>query len=207
MQVLQRVEIETMFGIIYIITNSINDKVYIGQTIQTLKSRWQEHCRNGFSKGEQNMQIKRAIKKYGKENFSIKELEKCSIAELDEKEIYYISLYNSYYKGYNSTKGGKSGSKKLKLDAEQQNNCIKLYKLGFSLRDIAREFKVDKATIKHIIEINNIKIRNTRTYKLSQEDRNKILEDSKTLSRREIMVKWNISKSYLSQLINGNRRI
>lgn len=196
-----------MFGIIYIITNSINDKVYIGQTIQTLKSRWQEHCRSGLSKGEQNMQIKRAIKKYGKENFSIKELEKCSIAELDEREIYYISLYNSYYKGYNSTKGGKSGSKKLKLDAEQQNNCIELYKLGFSLRDIAREFKVDKATIKHIIEINNIKIRNTRTYKLSQEDRNKILEDSKTLSRKEIMVKWNISKSYLSQLINGNRRI
>ena len=79
--------------------------------------------------------------------------------------------------------------------------------LALSIIDITREFKVDKATIKHIIEINNIKIRNTRTYKLSQEDRNKILEDSKTLSRKEIMVKWNISKSYLSQLINGNRRI
>lgn len=195
-----------MFGIIYIITNSINDKVYIGQTIQTLKSRWQAHCRKG-SLEEQNMQIKRAIRKYGKENFSIKELERCSIAELDEKEIYYISLYDSYKKGYNSTKGGKSGTKELKLDTEQQNDCIELYKLGFSLRDIAKEFNVDKATVKHIIEINNIEIRTTRTYKLSQEDRNKILEDSKTLSRKEIMIKWNISKSYLSQLINGKRRI
>lgn len=195
-----------MFGIIYIITNSINDKVYIGQTIQTLKSRWQAHCRKG-SLEEQNMQIKRAIKKYGKENFSIKELERCSIAELDEKEIYYISLYDSYKKGYNSTKGGKSGTKELKLDTEQQNDCIELYKLGFSLRDIAKEFNVDKATVKHIIEINNIEIRTTRTYKLSQEDRNSILEDSKTLSRKEIMIKWNISKSYLSQLINGKRRI
>lgn len=195
-----------MFGIIYIITNSINDKVYIGQTIQTLKSRWQAHCRKG-SLEEQNMQIKRAIRKYGKENFSIKELERCSIAELDEKEIYYISLYDSYNKGYNSTKGGKSGTKELKLDTEQQNDCIELYKLGFSLRDIAKEFNVDKATVKHIIEINNIEIRTTRTYKLSQEDRNKILEDSKTLSRKEIMIKWNISKSYLSQLINGKRRI
>ena len=195
-----------MFGIIYIITNSINDKVYIGQTIQTLKSRWQAHCRKG-SLEEQNMQIKRAIKKYGKENFSIKELERCSIAELDEKEIYYISLYDSYNKGYNSTKGGKSGTKELKLDIEQQNDCIELYKLGFSLRDIAKEYNVDKATVKHIIEISNIKIRTTRTYKLSQEDRNKILEDSKTLSRKEIMIKWNISKSYLSQLINGKRRI
>lgn len=195
-----------MFGIIYIITNSINDKVYIGQTIQTLKSRWQAHCRKG-SLEEQNMQIKRAIRKYGKENFSIKELERCSIAELDEKEIYYISLYDSYKKGYNSTKGGKSGTKELKLDTEQQNDCIELYKLGFSLRDIAKEFNVDKATVKHIIEINNIEIRTTRTYKLSQEDRNSILEDSKTLSRKEIMIKWNISKSYLSQLINGKRRI
>ena len=195
-----------MFGIIYIITNSINDKVYIGQTIQTLKSRWQAHCRKG-SLEEQNMQIKRAIRKYGKENFSIKELERCSIAELDEKEIYYISLYDSYNKGYNSTKGGKSGTKELKLDTEQQNDCIELYKLGFSLRDIAKEYNVDKATVKHIIEISNIKIRTTRTYKLSQEDRNKILEDSKTLSRKEIMIKWNISKSYLSQLINGKRRI
>ena len=195
-----------MFGIIYIITNSINDKVYIGQTIQTLKSRWQAHCRKG-SLEEQNMQIKRAIKKYGKENFSIKELERCSIAELDEKEIYYISLYDSYNKGYNSTKGGKSGTKELKLDIEQQNDCIELYKLGFSLRDIAKEYNVDKATVKHIIEINNIEIRTTRTYKLSQEDRNNILEDSKTLSRKEIMIKWNISKSYLSQLINGKRRI
>lgn len=195
-----------MFGIIYIITNSINDKVYIGQTIQTLKSRWQAHCRKG-SLEEQNMQIKRAIRKYGKENFSIKELERCSIAELDVKEIYYISLYDSYKKGYNSTKGGKSGTKELKLDAEQQNDCVELYKLGFSLRDIAKEFNVDKATVKHIIEINNIDIRTTRTYKLSQEDRNNILEDSKTLSRKEIMIKWNISKSYLSQLINGKRRI
>lgn len=195
-----------MFGIIYIITNSINDKVYIGQTIQTLKSRWQAHCRKG-SLEEQNMQIKRAIRKYGKENFSIKELERCSIAELDVKEIYYISLYDSYKKGYNSTKGGKSGTKELKLDTEQQNDCVELYKLGFSLRDIAKEFNVDKATVKHIIEINNIDIRTTRTYKLSQEDRNNILEDSKTLSRKEIMIKWNISKSYLSQLINGKRRI
>lgn len=196
-----------MFGLIYIITNSINNKVYIGQTIQSLKDRWQEHCRKLCSKNEANMHIKRAIFKYGKENFTIRELEKCTIEELDEREVYYISLYNSFVDGYNSTRGGKSGAKSLKLDTEQQQSCIELYKLGFSLRDIAKEFNVDKATIKHIIEINNIPIKSTRTYKLSQEDRLRIIEESSYMSRKEIMNKWNISKSYLSQLINGKRRI
>lgn len=196
-----------MFGIIYIITNSVNSKVYIGQTIQSLKDRWQGHCRKGFSESEKNMRIKRAINKYGKENFQIKELERCKVTELDEREIYYISLYDSYNRGYNSTEGGKSGTKGLKLSKEQQENCIELYKLGFSLRDVAREFNVDKATIKHIIEINNIPLRTTRTYKLSQEDRLRILDDSNRISRKEIMDKWHISKSYLSQLLNGKRRI
>ena len=196
-----------MFGTIYIITNSVNDKVYIGQTIQSLKRRWEEHYRTGSSKSERSMSIKRAIRKYGKESFQIKELEKCKVEELDRREIYYISLYNSYRDGYNSTPGGKTSVKGLKLTDEQQQESCELYKLGFSLREISKEYNVDKTTIKHIIEINNIPIRGTRTYKLSSEQRAKILEDSKTLSRKEIINKWHISKSYLSQLINGKRRI
>lgn len=196
-----------MFGLIYIITNSTNNKVYIGQTIQSLKDRWNEHCRRASSKAEADMHIKRAILKYGKENFNIRELEKCKVEELNEKEIYYISLYDSYNKGYNSTKGGRCGAKPLKLSQEQQNSCIELYKLGFSFRDIAKEFNVDKATIKHIIEIHNIPIRSTRTYKFSQEDRLRIIEESSYMNRKELMNKWNISKSYLSQLLTGKRRI
>lgn len=196
-----------MFGLIYIITNLINNKVYIGQTIQTIKNRWQGHCRKACSRAEANMQIKRAIFKYGKENFKIRELERCKVENLDEREIYYINLYNSFIDGYNNTKGGRSGAKPLKLDLEQQGSCVELYKLGFSFKAIAKEFNVDKATVKHIIEINKIPIRTTRTYKFSQEDRVKIIEESSYMSRKTLMSKWNISKSYLSQLLNGKRRI
>lgn len=196
-----------MFGFIYIITNSVNSKVYIGQTIRTIEERFREHCRTKCSENELNMLIKRAIKKYGKENFKITELERCEEDRLDEREAYYISFYNSYNNGYNMTKGGKSGTKPLKLNKEQQDSCIKLYELGYSLRSIAREFNVDKATVKHILEINDITLRSTRTYKLSQNDRLKIIDDSRTLSRKEIAIKWNISKNYLSQLLNGKRRI
>lgn len=196
-----------MLGIVYIITNSINGKVYIGQTIQSLKDRWYGHCRINCSKNEADMRIKRAILKYGKENFNIRELERCRVEDLDEREIYYIDLYNSFNNGYNSTKGGRSGVKPLKLDINQQNSCIDLYKAGFSFRNIAKEFSVDKATIKHIIKINNIPLRSTRTYKLCQEDRLKIIEESSYMSRKELMNRWNISKSYLSQLLTGKRRI
>lgn len=196
-----------MFGYIYIITNTINSKVYIGQTIRTIKERFREHCRLKCSDGELNMLIKKAIKKYGKNNFRIAELEKCDSKLLNKKEIYYISLYNSYYNGYNMTKGGALGTKPLKLTKAQQKDCVNLYKAGFSLRSIAREFNVDKYTIKHIIEINNLTLRTTRTYKYSQEERQQIIEDSKVLSRRDIMNKYHISASYLSQLINNKRRI
>ena len=196
-----------MFGFIYIITNTVNNKVYIGQTIRTIEDRWREHCRNKCHEGELNMLIKKAIRKYGKDKFSISVLERCKVEDLNEKEIYYISLYDSYNKGYNQTKGGTDGAKPLKLNKEQQKSCLELYKFGFSLRSIAKEFNVDKATIKHIVEISSLDLRTTRTYKLTQEDRIAIIEDSKFLSRKEIMNKWNISKSYLSQLINGKRRI
>lgn len=52
------------------------------------------------------MVIKRAIHKYGKENFVIKLLEECDRALLNEREKYWIQYYNSFENGYNSTLGG-----------------------------------------------------------------------------------------------------
>lgn len=203
---MQRVGIEPEYGYIYIITNSVNDKVYIGQTIQNPEERWKEHCRFG-SKAERNMLIKRAIYKYGKEYFRMQILEKCLIEELNDKERYYIEKYNSYKYGYNMTKGGQDGAKPLKLSECQQQECIELYNTGFSLRQIATEYGVDKYTVKHILQINNIPLRKTRTYKFTSEERKNILEDCKVISRKDVEKKWNISHSYLSQLVNGIYRI
>lgn len=195
-----------MLGIIYIIRNDINSKVYVGQTFRSLEERWKEHLRSKCSKGEKHMLIKRAIFKYGKEHFTISILEKCEESKLDEREVYYIKLYNSYLSGYNMTKGGQEGTKPLKL-LNVEKEIISLYKEGFSLREIAKEYNVDKCTIKHILEINNIKIRKVRTYKYTRKDKMNILKDLNVLNRKEIMIKYNISASYLSQLINGQRRI
>lgn len=59
------------------------------------------------------MYIKRAIIKYGKENFVIEPLEKCGSTLLNEREKYYISYFDSYRNGYNSTEGGQGRVKPL----------------------------------------------------------------------------------------------
>ena len=195
-----------MRGFIYKITNTINSKSYIGQTIQNVKERFYQHCATKCSKAVSNMAIHRAIKKYCKSNFTVEVIEEIDSANLNDRERYWIKYYNSYNNGYNSTKGGQDGCKPFKdLDVE---SIIKEYNTEKSLRTLGTIFKVDKQTIKDLLIRHNVELRTTRTYKLSQKDRDKVLEDfAFGLSRKEIMIKWNISKSYLSQLINGYRRI
>lgn len=208
-----------MKGYIYKITNKINNKVYIGQTTQKPINRWYRHCqRKCLSEAEFNMAIKRAIFKYGKDNFTfevIETLDNYDRDTLDNREVYWIEFYNSYKDGYNCTKGGHTKAKPLKIATAEYKVIIDLYEEGFSLRDIGREYNVDKATIKHILDINNIKLHTTRTYKLSQKDREEMIKfyfsicDTYgiTLSRLIIQNRYKISRSYFSQILHGVRRI
>ena len=195
-----------MNGFIYKITNKLNNKVYIGQTIQKPIERFYQHCAKKCDKYILNMVIHKAIFKYGKDNFTFEVIEEVPKQQLNEREEYWIKYYNSYTDGYNSTKGGQKGNKPFK-DIDNKA-IIEQYQQGKSLRTIGKMFNIDKATVKSILIRNNIKLRTTRTYKLSQEDRANIILDIKQgLSRNTIISKWNISKSYLSQLINSQRRI
>ena len=195
-----------MNGFIYKITNNLNNKVYIGQTIQKPIERFYQHCAKKCDKYILNMVIHKAIFKYGKDNFTFEVIEEVPKQQLNEREEYWIKYYNSYTDGYNSTKGGQKGNKPFKnIDNKV---IIEQYQQGKSLRTIGKMFNIDKATVKSILIRNNIKLRTTRTYKLSQEDRANIISDFKQgLSRNTIINKWNISKCYLSQLINSQRRI
>ena len=95
------------FGIIYKITNKINNKVYIGQTVDSLHNRFIRHkslCNNEII----TTYLHRAMNKYGLDNFICTTLEKCSSKEeLNEMEFHYIKQYNSLCPdGYNMTLGG-----------------------------------------------------------------------------------------------------
>ena len=104
-----------MQGVIYKLTNRLNDKVYIGQTIN-LKRRLAHHLYASKSIEHANGKypISLAIAKFGFEAFDCTILWKSKISEdkeaikkeLDEKERYFIKEYDSVNKGYNQTYGG-----------------------------------------------------------------------------------------------------
>lgn len=88
---------------IYKITNKINNKIYIGQSID-IKRRWSEHKSRANEKDTNcyNKPLYRSIRKYGIENFNFEIIEECKVEELNEKEKYYIQLFNSLIpNGYN----------------------------------------------------------------------------------------------------------
>lgn len=98
------------YGIIYKATNTVNGKVYIGQTIKTLEKRKLEHIK--LSESKSDLYFHRAIRKYKKSNFIWDEIDTANNRkELNLKEIRWIREYkscNSIY-GYNMTIGGQIG--------------------------------------------------------------------------------------------------
>ncbi len=91
------------YGVIYKITNTQNNKVYIGQTVQEPNKRWKEHLRK-----MSNRHLKSAFDLYGKEAFSFEVIEEChSKEQLDEREKFYIAETNG--NNYNFRDGGSHG--------------------------------------------------------------------------------------------------
>jgi len=108
--------------IIYKATNTINGKVYIGQTIQKFRTRQLQHRNDKRNKSL----ITKAINKYGFNNFNWNVIDTAtSLEELNEKEMYWIEKYNSIKNGYNQTTGGKnfkmSDETKLKMSGPKKD--------------------------------------------------------------------------------------
>ena len=87
---------------IYLITNLINQKKYVGITKKTIEERWKDHIDTAY-KRKKKYAIHNAINKYGPENFSIVLLEEHENAQ---QECYWIDHYKTFDEGYNLTKGG-----------------------------------------------------------------------------------------------------
>lgn len=90
---------------IYAIQNTITGKYYIGQSVN-IASRLYMHINMLRHDEHYNNHLQRAWNKSGETAFSFHVLEMCDESEMDVREIYYISLYNSYKRGYNQTEGG-----------------------------------------------------------------------------------------------------
>jgi group I intron endonuclease len=109
-----------MTGYIYIITNEINGKQYVGQTIKNVRDRWYLHC---CPTNKSNSALTKAIIKYGKNNFKINSIEQiednnreCLLEKLNILEKCYINAFNSLVpNGYNILIGGKNTKRPINL--------------------------------------------------------------------------------------------
>lgn len=145
-------------SVIYIIKNTCNDKVYIGQTKQAVEERFRQHLKPSTFKKRGTYKIYNAMAKYGKENFYYEVLEKnIEECDVDKKEIFYISKYDSFKNGYNSTNGGDSKTICKVTDLEKLKE---LSEKGISYKEIAKEFGVNKATIQRTLHSMGIKKNN-----------------------------------------------
>ena len=95
---------KTKMGI-YKITNTETNECYIGQAVDIYK-RWNEHCKAGLGiDTPPGNKLYKAIQEYGLQNFTFEILLECNRDELNEKEKYFISLYQADTYGYNGNIG------------------------------------------------------------------------------------------------------
>jgi len=98
-------------GTIYLITNKVTEKVYVGQTWHTIPFRWSRHL--GSTRSGSTTPLHNSIRKHGPENFVLKPLATGVVTqeELDTFEDAWILAFNSISSafGYNIKRGGSRG--------------------------------------------------------------------------------------------------
>ena len=130
---------------IYKITNIQNNKVYIGQTVRPIEQRFKRHLTDALN-NILDTHFARAIRKYGKENFIIEQIDEAQTQdELNQKEQYWIKYYNSVNEGYNETDaiskcGGNTYQSKTEEEMEVIKEKIRQTKIG-SKNPMARKIK------------------------------------------------------------------
>ena len=201
-------------GKIYIITNDLNDKVYVGQTVKTLRERFNSHCCYSKTDRSENMYIKRAIHKYGRSHFKINLVEEVPEDLLNEREIYWIAFYDSYNNGYNLTKGGQSSnySNMHRLENTIDVKEFEDYILKFKplAREVASHFGICRCSVYNLIKrignpnliLNSYNPRKPRD--IGNIDSAQLIRDYKNgMTIVQLVRKYKIRKHRISEFLNN----
>ena len=139
-----------MKGKIYKIYNDVNDKLYIGKTLDTIENRLKEHKKDSKRVRKEKRPLYNAINKYGAEHFYIELIEEVDLELLSQRECYWIEFYNTYYNGYNATKGG-DGRQLYDYDL-----IVEIYLQGLTIKEISNQLGCDVKVIRNALKLANI---------------------------------------------------
>ena len=209
---------------IYIIKNDINDKVYIGQSINP-ENRFKGHIQDKNRK-QHNSAIDGAIKKYGEKHFWFEILEK-DVVNYNEREKYWIRFYNSICpNGYNILDGGEVppvnkglNNNKSKFSQKDLEELVELLKKpNITLQDIANYFSVSYRTISNFNKgktyhnneidypIRKFQISGEFFNMVESETVDNVIQDllNTNLSYLKISQKYNINETQVVSINNGD---
>jgi group I intron endonuclease len=208
---------------VYLITNKINGKVYVGKT-KCIKTRWQKHI-NSSNSDTGHFLFHKSIHKYGEQNFEISILETNDDEMIClDREKYWIEFYksnvckygNSF--GYNLTDGGDGASghihtdeskKKMsdaslgKLKSEQHKMALSKAHTGKILTEQHKENILKKITGKIRSNESKIKYHNS---KLGIKNPMSKLDDNKVKEIKLLLQQSNMTCEQIANLYQVNRR-
>lgn len=139
-----------MKGKIYKIYNDVNDKLYIGKTLDTIENRLKEHKKDSKRVRKEKRPLYNAMNKYGTEHFYIELIEEVDLELLSQRECYWIEFYNTYYNGYNATKGG-DGRQLYDYDL-----IVEIYLQGLTMKEISNQLGCDVKVIRNALKLANV---------------------------------------------------
>ena len=181
---------------IYYFKNNINNKYYIGQSVN-IRKRIKAHIKSSL---KMNNPLYKALCKYGLENFEfgiLKRYDNIPKCILDFWEKYYIQYFNSYGNtGYNQTLGGDAGVTGLKMNIDQKNKireaAIKENNDGRNIvycYDTQTKELIKTSTLKELSAILKIKIFNSSL-------KNFLLYNRYIIGRTKEIIKLKKKKNY-----------
>ena len=193
-----------MIGI-YMYENKVNHKKYIGQSVNIEKRR-KEHLK----RPSPYSYFDNTLHAIGEEAFTFSILEECSAEQLDEREKYWITYYNSILDGYNLTSGGQTYKGEdnpwAKLKETQVKQIIVLLEEGkLTNKQIAEQFQVHYNTVDYI---NRCQIW-THLHNYKQNIRNENMKDGKRFGMGETNVTAKITEEqalYIIHLLESDKR-
>lgn len=189
---------------IYLITNDINGKQYVGKTYyNTIEQRWKEHLSDYKKSRCEKRPLYDAMNKYGIEHFHIEEVEYVPPEiNLEEREIYWIAQYDTYNNGYNATLGGDG---KPLYDYQLIVDTFKhLQKIEY----VSKELNIDQSTIRRVLKLYDIDT--TIGRKLVNEERKKVINQYdlnnnfiQTFDSLLSAAKFVLGENYLNYSLSG----
>ena len=116
---------------IYILTNSINGKRYVGQS-KNIKRRIREHIRSLRRGAHYNSYLQNSFDKYGEDQFVFSIIEECGIDALNDRESFWIKQFNSTDRlyGYNMMAVGSSVVHSVETRKKISNTRKERFKSG-----------------------------------------------------------------------------